>query len=100
REHLRSEDRSERKGNVVPRIVKHGAIEEGTQLEFRPRTDEQRSHFNRWINTDPRRPRATWVAHGTNCLRWEVDGNTYSATGLAKKLVKELCGKERSVRGP
>lgn len=93
--------RRSRTPNLVPLIAKHGAIEEGTVLEFRPITREHRQLFQRWITTDPRRSRATWANDGRGQLRWEVDGKTYAASRLALDLINSLGEKHyKSIRGP
>ncbi|WP_335991004.1 AIPR family protein [Glycomyces sp. MUSA5-2] len=92
--------RKSRTPNLVPQIVRHGVIKEGTMLEFRPVTREHRQLFQRWITTDPRRSRATWVNDSKAQLRWEVDGKAYSASRLALILINSLGDKRyKAIRG-
>jgi hypothetical protein len=93
--------RKNRIPNLVSLIAKHRAIEDGTILEFRPITREHRQLFQRWITTDPRRSRATWVSDGGGQLLWEVDGKTYAASNLGKQLTNDLGGRQyKAIRGP
>ncbi|GAA2170538.1 MULTISPECIES: AIPR family protein [Glycomyces] len=93
--------RRNRTPNLVPLIAKHRAIEDGTLLEFRPVTREQRQLFQRWNTEDPSRSRATWVNDGGGQLLWEVDGKTYAASRLALDIINSLGDKRyKSVRGP
>ncbi|WP_168801396.1 AIPR family protein [Glycomyces buryatensis] len=93
--------RRSRTPNLVPLIAKQRAIEDGTLLEFRPITREQRQLFGRWNTENPSRSRATWVNAGGGQLRWEVDGKTYAASRLALELINSLGDKRyKSVRGP
>ncbi|MGH8543503.1 MAG: AIPR family protein [Gammaproteobacteria bacterium] len=94
--------RKNRLPDLVPLIAKHRAVEDGTILEFRPISREQRKLFQRWNARDPRRSRATWVNDGKGQLRWEVDGKTYAASRLALDLINSMGMDKRykSIRGP
>lgn len=95
---LKEEDQPrKRTENAVTILHRSGRISDGTRLELRGD-----NVLAPWLEEDPRRGQATWVARGGNkCLRWEVDGRRYSATGLVQHILKKAHGDQivRSLRG-
>ncbi len=79
--------------NAVRTIYNHGAIEPGTRLEFRTRTDRENRLLNQWLRADPTRRFCTWAPAKSKVLKWEYDGQTHTATGLFNKIWREATGK-------
>lgn len=90
----------ERRENAVSLLVDAGRIDPGTRLEFRPVTGPERKVVVRWIAADPRRGEATWVNNRGKPLLWAADGERYSPSGLAKKILNDAGLKTRAVQGP
>jgi hypothetical protein len=89
-----------RSETAVRTIYNYQAIEPGTKIEFRAQTARERKLINHWINADPTRRFASYVPSKSKVLRWEYDGETYTATGLTNKIWREATGKEdRSIQG-
>ncbi|WP_449061947.1 AIPR family protein [Planomonospora algeriensis] len=91
--------RGSKKGKAVSILVEAGVLEEGTPLEFRPITGEERHLMTPWLAQDPRRGRVTWVNSKSKPLLWEADGQQYSPTGLVQHMREQALGKENSVQG-
>jgi hypothetical protein len=86
---------------VVKRLIEAGALAEGTVVTLRPDVskaiDEQ---IQAWVDAEPKRGRATWANRPGTPLVWEGDGKGYSPSALLGKIVKDVTGESRSVRGP
>ncbi|THV24487.1 AIPR family protein [Glycomyces paridis] len=82
--------------NAVRTIYSYEAIEPGTRLDFRARSDREAKLLNHWLSADPTRRFATWEHAKSKALKWEYDGQTYAATGLVDKIWFEATGKKRS----
>ncbi|WP_435113004.1 AIPR family protein [Nocardiopsis synnemataformans] len=88
---LREEDQPRKRSeNAVTVLHRSGRIPDGARLELWGDTAEERRVLVPWVEEDPRRGLATWVARGGNkCIRWEFDGRRYSATGLVQHILRE-----------
>jgi hypothetical protein len=98
----RRRPRRQRRPNAVPTLVSARAIDDGTQLTFRPESSSEVLAVEEWLAEDPRRRTATWVNDRQKCLLWTYDEEAYSPTGLVMRIW-ELAGYERSpvsVQGP
>ena len=84
-------------------IVEEGLLAPGTILTFQvtSEVDESaRTLIRQWIDEDPdRRGRAEWVADALGPLRWKLDGQTHTPSGLANLIIKEATGMTKAVRG-
>ncbi|MCZ0207127.1 AIPR family protein [Streptomyces sp. UMAF16] len=78
-----------RQANAVTVIVDAGAIEEGVRLEFRPIVAPERKALSAWLQADPRRGSATWVARKPKSLLWEYDGKPYSPSALVMEMYRQ-----------
>jgi hypothetical protein len=91
---------------TVERLLNAGKPDAGTLLHLKPwhmRT-ETREAMTEWVEEDPRRGEAVWepFPDPAHPLRWLVDDERYSATGLVKRIAEEL-GPEyelEAVQGP
>jgi hypothetical protein len=94
--------RRQRRPNAVPTLVSAQAIEDGTQLIYRPESSGEIQAVEGWLAEDPRRRSAAWVNDRRKCLLWAYDEDAYSPTGLVTHIW-ELAGYDRSpvsVQGP
>ena len=91
---LREEDQPRKRSeNAVTVLHRSARIPDGTSLELSGGTSDEVQVLSPWLAEDPRRGRATWVARGgRQCVRWEVDGRRYSATGLVKHILDQAYG--------
>lgn len=86
-----------RSENAVAVLHRSGRVPDGTRLELWGATADDRRVLAPWVQEDLRRGRATWVARGGNrCVRWELDGRRYSATGLVQYILKQAYGDDRT----
>jgi hypothetical protein len=94
-------ERRGRQVNAVSTLIKAGRIPEGTDLEFRPTSRPERREMTDWLSANPDRARATWSNKNgaRNPLRWAVDGEWYSPSGLARKMRAEASGVNTSAQG-
>lgn len=91
-----------RRPNAVQTLVNSGRIAEGTPLHFVVRTQSEHGTVDPWLDSDPKRGRATWVNQRSRPLLWEYDGQQYSPSGLVNKIW-QLSGWQAhhvSVQGP
>lgn len=81
-------------GNLVP---------PGATLHCRPDNEvaaEARAEVQLWLDQDPRRGRAKWdPTNKVKQLVWELDGERYSVSGLAQKILFEASGVETHLQG-
>jgi len=92
-----------REASTVVRLVREGAIAEGTPLVLRPTTEvtaEVRELVAEWVAEDPARGRATWTNTSRSPLVWAADGAAYRPTAIVGQILTEATGSSRSVRGP
>jgi hypothetical protein len=88
-----------RRGFAAKLLVSAGVIEDGTILEFRPQTAEERAGMAAWLAHDARRGRAVWTNHRSKPLLWEADGRQYSPTGLVQMMRREALDRSGSIQG-
>jgi hypothetical protein len=77
---------------IVDRIVRAGIIPEGKLIRFVPPYDRSQSRLENWLKEFPERGTAFWHNDAGRPLEWSADGNRYSPTALARKIVKEATG--------
>lgn len=90
-----------RQVNAVITLIAASRIPEDTELEFRPFSRPERREMTEWLAANPDRARATWSnENGTRYpLRWAVDGEWYSPSGLTRKMRAEASGVDTSAQG-
>lgn len=98
---LRTErQRRQREASTVSRLVDAGALEPGDRLEFQAPSRDLQTELEPWLAGVPERRFATWQDDAAQPLLWEVDGNTYSPTGLASLILAEGAGRTGAIQGP
>lgn len=88
--------------SAVRRLVEAGALEDGSPLVLRTRSEvnaEVRGAIESWVAEDPARGRATWQNKPTAPLVWELDGSEHSPSGLIRNIISLTSGIDRSVQG-
>jgi hypothetical protein len=88
--------------SAVRRLVGAGVIKDGTVLTVHPQTGinvDARRMVVEWLAKQPGRSRATWKNDTKNPLRWHVNGDYYSPSGLVRLIVREATGTDRSLQG-
>lgn len=87
--------------SAVSRLVAAEALKVGTELLLNTTEAESslRPSIEEWVEGEPDRGRATWTGMSPKALRWEADGADYTPTGLARHILLEAAGVERSLRG-
>ncbi len=94
---------SERRPNVVTELLTAGAIEPGSELSLKldSFTREEQSLIRPNLQKDPLIGRAEWTGISLHkALRWHLDNEYYSATGLIKKILQEYGPRTKPVPGP
>ena len=93
--------RTRRERTAVATLVAEGVIEDGAQLELEVRalrlSSALREQVGEWVVAEPRRARATWRNDPRAPLIWELDGDAWSPTGLAKEIVERVTGERPTV---
>lgn len=92
-----------RSATAVSIIIEQGLVADGHVFRFIPGRDvaaDVRAHLADWIDAHPDSCRATWSSETSpKVLRWEQDGDCYTATGLASKLLLEATGVQVPLQG-
>lgn len=100
---LRKADQPKKRAtSAVAVLHQSGRIPDGTRLELRGVSSQERRVLDPWLDKDSRHGHVTWVARGgARCLRWEWDGERYSASGLIERIMNLAHGDdiERSLQG-
>lgn len=89
--------------NAVTVINEIGSVENGTELALvlQAFTDEQRPVVEAMITENPSYGKASWTGKGShNAIEWQLDGMTYSVSGLVAHLLDELDLYRSGIRGP
>lgn len=88
-------DGQRREHACISRILDAALIEPATVLTFRL-SDEHPAPaqvaIQGWIRADPIRERVMWSSSPDAPLRWAVDGQSYSPSGLAHRICREATG--------
>lgn len=92
-----------RETRAVVTLVAGGTLEDGAPLALK--TEALPARFRErvaaWIAGDGRRGRAAWRNDDSAPLTWELDGEAWSPTGLAKEIAERATGERpRVVNGP
>ncbi|MGW6698252.1 AIPR family protein [Nocardia sp. NPDC055049] len=74
--------RPRRRPNAVTVLIDKGILAEGTVLVLSDNFPVETAALASWLAADPKRTRATWVAHRQRPVLWAADGNQYSPSGL------------------
>ncbi|WP_335991029.1 hypothetical protein [Glycomyces sp. MUSA5-2] len=86
---------------VIERLVLHGVIPNGEPFWFVYLNGKRRSPIHPWAQANQALCRATFYNDRVNCLKWDSDGQLYSATGLAQDLTSMATGRRpKSLDGP
>ena len=91
--------RRQREASTVSRLVEAGALEPGARLQFVAPSTELQTQLEPWLAKEPGRRWATWQDSGRP-LVWEADGQAYSPTGLASRILKEGADRTGAIQGP
>ncbi len=89
-----------REATTVSLLLAGDVIEPGAPLTFRCPIVAAREEVDAWIAELPARGRAEWQDDPGRPLVWEVDGQPYSPTGLAARVLKDAVGRTSAVQGP
>jgi len=93
-----------RSRSVVARIIDAGLLDDGALMSVAPDTQvtaEVRDAIAEWLAEDPRRGQARWInGNRVRCLEWPLDGEPWSASGLAEHIIREASGHNGSITGP
>lgn len=93
-----------REASTVVKIIKAGALADGTALRLEPTnevTQEVRDRIASWVSEKPSRAEASWLNDRKAPIVWAEDGQTYKPTTLVKKVILEATGNPRaSIAGP
>jgi hypothetical protein len=84
-------------------LLEAGAIEPGTELalNFPQFSAEERSILEPEVRSNPDVGLAEWTGLGLRkALRWPVDGKTYSASGLVKRILSQYVHDVDTLPGP
>ena len=94
--------RTRRQARTVATLVEARAIEDGTLLELviGAVPSVSRDQVAAWVAEDPQRAQATWRNDRRTPLTWKVDGEYWSASGLAKEIVEHATGQRPGSAGP
>lgn len=92
--------RRQRETSTVSRLLDAGVLEVGERLEFRAPSDALQAEVVPWLDQEPARRYATWQEDPSTPLVWQVDGQPYSPTGLARLILEEAAGRTSQVQGP
>jgi hypothetical protein len=102
-----SEEKKEarkRRRDSVGILLEAGTIDVGTELKLslEAMTADWRPAVEKAIQENPHTGLAEWTASGNrnSALRWKLDGDEYSATGLVWKLLTDLKLDVTAVAGP
>lgn len=86
--------------NAVAILVDSGAIADGTELHLAP-GGPQAGEVEAWIAAQPDQGKAIWrTGEKVSALEWLIDGERYSASGLAEHIVQQATGARLSLTGP
>lgn len=97
----RSERRTrQREASTVSRLLGAELLLPGDQLVFRAPSEDLQAELDEWLDADPRRRRASWQEDPREPLVWEADGESYSPTGLTRKILEAAVGRTSQVQGP
>ena len=94
--------RTRRQARRVATLVDEEAIEEGTVLELDIGSVPpiSRERVAAWIAEDRRRAQATWRNDRQKPLIWNVDGEPWTTTALAKEIVERATDQRPASAGP
>lgn len=89
-----------RKGTTaVAALADKGVIADGTELHLVTAGSHAQA-VAAWVQAEPQRGRAIWrTGEKIRALEWPVDGERYSASGLAEHIINEVSGAQASVNG-
>ena len=86
--------------NAVVTLTESGALTDGTELHIAP-SGSHAAAVATWVAAEPSRGSAIWrTGEKVKVLEWAVDGQHYSASGLAELIVRKAAGAEASLPGP
>jgi hypothetical protein len=89
--------------SAVRRLLSSGVLPVGTRLSYKsPVGGDINESVLSWLADDERRAQASWQPElsASRPLIWDVDGQSYSPSGLAQQILRLGAGKETSVQGP
>lgn len=90
----------QREASTVSRLLGAEVLVAGEPLEFRAPSEDLQAEVDPWLSANSQRRRATWQDDPQKPLVWEGDGQAYSPTGLARRILEEAAGGTSQVQGP
>ncbi|MGN6256848.1 MAG: hypothetical protein ACTHN3_03730 [Solirubrobacterales bacterium] len=93
----------EKKRNAVTVITEKGALDIGTELSLIPQSfsEKQRPVIEAKIEENPDYGKVLWTGKGSrHAIKWKLDGNTYSVSGLVAHMLDEQELYRGGIRGP
>jgi len=93
----------EKKRNAVTVITENGALEVDTELSlvFQSFNEKQRPVIEAKVGENSDYGKAHWTGKGSrHAIRWKLDDNTYSVSGLVAYMLDELGLYRSGIRGP
>lgn len=94
---------SGRRQNVVTELLSAGALEPETELNLKldSFTKEEQDLLKSSLETNPATGKAVWTGLGLlKALRWNRDGELYSASGLVVRILQDNGSDARAAHGP
>jgi hypothetical protein len=81
------------RGRIVTQIISAGLLRDGETLRFAEAYNvDSQGHLEKWLLEVPNRRLAYWHNSPGKPLEWAFDGERYSPTALARKIVREATG--------
>jgi len=88
---------------AVKTIIRHdGSVEDGAEVSLIPETfttPEQQELVREEMARDARYGEATWINKYPKCLKWKLDGEPHSTSGLIEKMLFDLGFGEQHIQG-
>lgn len=84
---------------AVAALADKGVIADGTELHIVP-AGSHAPAVTTWVAVEPGRGKAIWrTGEKVRALEWPVNGERYSASGLAEHIISQAAGAAASVNG-
>jgi hypothetical protein len=86
----------ERRAAAVQRLISHGAIADGTELQIvvPDLVDQDRETIKAWLSADPDRARVRWHNDAAGPVEWAYDGQRYRIIVLIRHIIQTSTGQQ------